>query len=117
MPRKPRVRKEEQIGLDDEWLTNAENGPELLGKLNDWAEADAKWGELSDQRTTVKAAEKTRNEAKAAVLRLMPLDEKPHQWRLDRYIINAQPPSPPSQATRTPKHRVRISTDGNGDKR
>ncbi len=94
------VKKQAQIGLEEEVIED----DEISKKLEEWDSAEEEY-----QAAEVGRLKKARDDAKAAVVTLLPsLSDKARNFRIGEHTITVTPPGDPSSHTRTPKHRVTI---------
>ena len=104
----PTLKKDPQSGFDEEIIENEE----LEKALEDWDQAEEEY-----QAAEVGKLTKARDDAKKAVVEMLPLGEQSQTFRAGEHTIDVTPPSKPTTSTRTPKHRATIKRVEEGKER
>ncbi len=101
--------QDNQTSFEEEVLSD--RGDRIVNLLKAWEEA------IDDHKVAqVGKLEKTRKDAKQAVMDVIPMDDQAHRWRVGPYVINVRPAAPPTDIgfRRTPKPQISLIPDHGG---
>ncbi len=98
-----------QTSFEEEVLED--HGDRLMNLLIGWDNANQAY-----QSAEVSKKDKTRKDAKQAVMDALTLDGNPHRYRIGPYVINVRPAADPKDIgfTRTPKPQISLIADHGG---